>query len=199
MEKFLMRLTSTNSRTTAIMRWGIAEEANAATKYSEVMNDTVNLYPSGVIISKESPWIAASPDRKVYNPNRTPHFGLAEFKCSTKDDLSDVDYLTEVIMIETDDQGNAVIDPAGYAATTQEIVLDREHNHYFQVLTQLAVTGLEWCDFFVWCPSTEVFHLETIWFDQQKWQEVKNKLDAFYFNHFIGFDRNSAKKPADDD
>ena len=44
---------------------------------------------------------------------------------------------------------------------------NKNHNHYFQVLTQLAVTGSDWCNFFVWCPASSC-HYETIWFDRDK-------------------------------
>ena len=61
--------------------------------------------------------------------------------------------------------------------------LKRNHDYYYQVLTQLAVTGLEWCDFFVWCEND--YHLETIYLNQAIWDNVKDKVDRFFFNCFI--------------
>ena len=50
-------------------------------------------------------------------------------------------------------------------------------------MTQLAVTGLDWCDFFVWWETGD--YLETIYFNDEKWTEMKNKADNFYFKYFI--------------
>lgn len=48
-------------------------------------------------------------------------------------------------------------------------------------MVQLAVTGLDWCFFFV--SHRDESHLELVRFDDEFWQEMKNKLDMFYFNH----------------
>jgi len=49
--------------------------------YSQTEDNQVNLYPSGVDVNFWAPWIAGSPDRKVYKPTRDPAFGLLEIKC----------------------------------------------------------------------------------------------------------------------
>jgi hypothetical protein len=63
--------------------------------------------------------------------------------------------------------------------------LKRNHNYYYmyQVITQFAVCGLEWCDFYVWWETGHF--LETIEFTEEVWQQAKNKADNFYFRHFI--------------
>jgi hypothetical protein len=61
--------------------------------------------------------------------------------------------------------------------------LKRNHNYYHQVITQLAVCGLEWCDFYVWWGTGHF--LETIEFNEDVWQQANNKADNFYFCHFI--------------
>jgi hypothetical protein len=159
------RLRSTHQRATAAMRAGILSEPKAAQSYCSLMKDMVNLYPSGIIISPSAPWLAASPDRKVYNPARDPKFGLLEIKCPQgKRSVEECDYLEKL-------------------AGTGELKLKRNHNYYYQVLTQLAVTGLVWCDFFVW--SSNDHHMETIYFDQHIWQTVKDKIDKFFFYDFL--------------
>jgi hypothetical protein len=50
-------------------------------------------------------------------------------------------------------------------------------------MMQLAVTGLTWCYFFVWLYDEN--HLEVIQFDEEEWQDMKNKMDSFYFDHFL--------------
>lgn len=107
------------------------------------MDDTVNLYPSGIVINPFSCWLAASPDRKVYCPDRNPPFGLLEIKCPVAERLTDVKCLQN---------------------TNGTFSLKKNDNYYYQVQTQLAVTGLEWCDFYVWTENET--HLETVAFDQ---------------------------------
>ena len=34
----------------------------------------------GLVVSKENPWLAASPDNKVLDPTTTPDIGLVEYK-----------------------------------------------------------------------------------------------------------------------
>lgn len=56
------------------------------------------------------------------------------------------------------------------------------YKYYYQMITQVAVTGLEWCHFFVW--RTEESHLELLRFNADIWQDMKEKIDLFFFNHF---------------
>ena len=71
------RLKSTRQVTTAAMREGLASEPVAARCYVETaQNKSVNIYPCGIIVNFWSPWLAASPDRRVYKPERYPPFGL---------------------------------------------------------------------------------------------------------------------------
>jgi hypothetical protein len=58
---------------TAAMRRGHICEPVAGRAYAEKFKKRINLYPCGVVVSQWSPWIAASPDRKVYNTERTHH------------------------------------------------------------------------------------------------------------------------------
>lgn len=157
------RLKSSRRVVTAAMRQGLASEPTAAKKYSEVCQNKVNLYPCGVVVSPWAPWIAASPDRKVYNPESFPPFGLLEIKCPQVNSVLEAQYLKK-------DQMGA-------------LKLNRNHQYYFQILAQLAVTGLQWCDLFVWCEND--YHQETIYFNEDLWKEVKNKIDMFYFSSFI--------------
>ena len=160
----VQRLQSTRHVMTAAMRQGLALEPVAAKAYAEELQNRVNLYPCGVVISLWSPWIAASPDRKVYNPERFPAFGLLEIKCPQVSSVLEVPYLAK--------------DETGI------LKLKRNHNYYYyQVLAQLAVTGLDLCDLFVWCPKDH--HLETIYLNRDVWNAVKDKVDIFYFSHFL--------------
>ena len=131
----------------------------------QLKDNSVNVYPCGIIISPEAPWIAASPDRRVVDPARQPPFGLLEIKVSQAIDLNSVDCLRK----------------AG-----EKYELKRNHNYYYQIQCQLAVTGLLWCDLMVYLSnSPQVHHMEEVKFDPSTWQSVKDKLDFFYFSYFL--------------
>lgn len=127
----------------------------------QLQDNNINIYPCGIIVSHHAPWLAASPDRKVYQPSMNPPFGLLEIKCPVKP-------LMECLYLKRDGDGWK---------------LKRNHNYYYQVMMQLAVTGLDWCFLFVW--HSDESHLELVHFADEFWQEMKNKLDMFYFNHYL--------------
>ena len=81
------RLTSTRHITTAAMRQGLAFEPVAAEAYTRIKDYTLNLYPCGVVVNYWCPWLAASPDRKVYNPDMFPEYGLLKIKCPLGDSV----------------------------------------------------------------------------------------------------------------
>ena len=157
------RLKSTRHVMTSAMKQGLASEPTAAAAYIKIKGNRVNLYPCGVVVNVWAPWLAASPDRKVYNPDMIPPFGLLEIKCPQVGSVLECPYLTKNV--------------------TGSLTLNRNHAYYYQVLAQLAVTGLEWCDLFIWCQND--YHKETLYFNRDPWQTVKNKIDQFYFNYFL--------------
>lgn len=91
----------------------------------KAMDEEVNIYPCGVVISPWSPWLAATPDRKVFCPSLDPPHGLLEIKCPVNS-LADCVYLSK--------------DENGYH-------LKETHKYFHQIMTQLGVTGLKWCNF----------------------------------------------------
>lgn len=164
--KLLERLKSTRYVQTEAMKIGLASEPKAAAKYCSFKNNNVNIYPCGCVVSCFAPWLAASPDKKVYDPSKENPFGLLEIKCPMSSTVSDHECLN-----------------AGEGG----LQLKRNHNYFYQVLCQLAVTGMPWCDFFVWCSEDNSMHCETIYFEDfaEVWQMAKDKVDAFYFDHFL--------------
>ena len=56
--------------------------------------------------------------------------------------------------------------------------LDRNHAYYYQVLTQIHITGVEFCDFIVWNKSS--LHIERIMPDVQLWNEISTKVERFF-------------------
>ncbi|KAK3106013.1 hypothetical protein FSP39_010896 [Pinctada imbricata] len=155
------RLRSTRKVVTSSMRHGIAYEPVAANAYVEKLNKDVNIYPCGLVVSPWCPWLAASPDRKVFCPALTPKYGLLEIKCPVNP-LSECQYLMK--------------DENGFK-------LKENHNYFYQIMMQMAVSGLEWCHFFVW--TQEESHIELVRYDARIWNDMKEKLDNFFFNYYL--------------
>ena len=63
-------------------------------------------------------------------------------------------------------------------------MLSKLHAYYFQVQTQMHVTSLQWCDFFVWSPMGEPF-IQRIKYEPAFMDQVLLKARDFYFNKFL--------------
>jgi len=55
-----------------------------------------------------------------------------------------------------------------------ELQLKKNHNCYFQVQGQLAISGKKFCDFVVW--TLQGYSVERICFDPQLWQDMSQKV-----------------------
>ena len=145
------------------MKEGIKNEPIAAKQYNTDSPSTCNIYPCGIVIHPTACWLAASPDKEVYLPDRTPPFGLLEIKCPCVTSVLECKYLVRQV--------------------DGSLSLKTNHEYHLQIQMQLAVCGLHWCDFYVWCNND--YHLETINFDPEFWQATKDKVDGYFFNYFI--------------
>lgn len=171
-ENLVKQINPSRHVVTAAMRRGIEMESHAAAVYANVAKaGMVNVYPCGLVINPKCPWLGCSPDRKVYdiqaaNEGLNP-FGLCEIKVvkEGETDFKNVRYLE--------------IDPV-----SNEITLKRNHEHYFQVQCQLGLTGLEWNDFFCYMNDHKYF-CQRIFFDQNFFQDSKDKVDMFFFDYFL--------------
>ena len=150
---------NTTVRTKA-MAFGLEKEETVCLLYAS--QHLVKLANVGFVINPTASHLGCSPDRRVYDEDADPKWGLLEIKCSTKQSLADVSYLSQ------GDDG---------------FQLKRSHQHFEQCMGQMGITGARWVDFCVWCNDT--FHCERIVFDATFFSEMKAKLDSFYFNHFL--------------
>lgn len=75
------RLLKSKNIMTAQMKYGIKNDPVAAKTYSEITGHSV--YLCGFVINPSDPYFGTSPDRKVFDPNATPQFGLLEIKSIT--------------------------------------------------------------------------------------------------------------------
>ncbi|KAH3800458.1 uncharacterized protein LOC127837574 [Dreissena polymorpha] len=160
-ESLVERLTSGRKIQTAAMKHGLEHECEAALEYST--HKQVNVRPCGFVINPAAPFIGASPDRIVYDPSESDPFGLLEIKCPLKESYKEAPCL----------KGNS----------DGTFSLRESNSYYMQVMGQMAVTGLPWCDLCVWTEND--MHIERIYFNDKLWSDMFSKLSIFYHQHLI--------------
>ena len=63
------------------------------------------------------------------------------------------------------------------------LYLPSDHVYYSQVLGQMAILGVEWCDFVVFRGGEiVVYHILA---DLEGWNNLCERLDGFYVQHVI--------------
>ena len=140
--------------------YGLANEKDAVNSY--VRDRNVNVYRCGLVIDPSCPHLGATPDGKIYDPSENPPFGLIELKCPLVDSVNQCQCLKK---------NNGILQ------------LKSSHQYYYQIMGQMALSGLRWCDFIVWTPND--MHIERIKFDCDVFSGMKMKLDLFYFEYYI--------------
>ena len=136
--------------TNPAVEWGIKHEATALVAYEKHTGN--NVIPSGIWLFPEGD-LAASPDGIVVDANdATRYLGLVEIKCpyrcAGERIRSGADWRKYLRYL---DASNRLIST---------------HDYYHQIQGQLCATGLEWCDFVVWCPTALLIQridLDPIW------------------------------------
>lgn len=150
--------------------WGLQHESDALHSYEqEMMNRHVNFthHRTGVYLSSEHPYLAASPDASV--ECACCGRGTVEVKCpytlATKEIQSALD--TNNFCLEH---------------TNGTLHLKQTHAYYFQVQTQMAVCHVAYCDFVVWTPQS--LHIERVKRDDAFFEKVLPCAREF-FTHVV--------------
>ena len=64
--------------------------------------------------------------------------------------------------------------------------INRNGEHFIQIMGQLGLSRLKWCDYLVWCEND--FHLERIYFSynciSRCFEETSRFLLQIWFTHF---------------
>ena len=94
----------------------------------------------GLVISLENPWLAASPDDRVNDPQTSPPQGLVEYKNPS---------CARDMTINEACRASASRKKQSQTTKIQQMYLDMNHDYFFQVQCQLYCDGKEWCDFVV--------------------------------------------------
>ena len=145
---------------TGAMKRGLELEADALWEYCQIKR--VNHYPCGFVVHPDAPWLGASPDGLVFDPEEEAQFGLVESKCPNVVSYVDCPYLKII------------------AGTLQ---IKTTHTYYWQVQGQLLIRGMSWCDFVV-SAQIDVF-IQRIFREDTVINTIKQKVDMFYFSVYI--------------
>ena len=152
---------------------GIQEEPNAKEAYiryqREVLSRIVTVEDVGLCVPNWNRSIGASPDGIVCCSGELPM--VLEIKC-----LSDKSPLPRTIVEIARDRGGGF-----YCSVDSEGVLSlkRNHQYYYQVLGEMATTGLHRADFVIYHPRTGELSVERIDFDTAEWGRVEQRLGEF--------------------
>ena len=156
-----------------------------ATRYGTLMEDTSRIeyqtyqkeqghtprtIRTGLVISSENPWLAASPDDQVHDMESSLSWGLAEYKNPFS--------VRNMTLEEACNAPSFCLEKKGDTYT-----LKRGHNYYYQIQCQLYCCDKQWCDFVV--RTEKELHVERIWRNQEWWQIQLAKLRSFYFEALL--------------
>lgn len=156
----------------AFMELGSNNEEAAVQKYL-ALNPHFKSFECGLCVNPGVPFLAATPDRLIYDTITGTHF-LLEIKTLAKGGLTEKLNIQECIH-------------SGYAPFLQckngIISLKTSHSHYYQIQGQLALTGLEFCVLLV--DSGEEIYSQKIVFNKEEWvDDFLPDLIRFYFTYF---------------
>ncbi|XP_070389189.1 uncharacterized protein [Dermacentor albipictus] len=155
---------------TAATQWGKKKEAAGRAAYIEAMQKHhlgFKCEMSGLHISIERPFLAATPDGLVHC--NCCGDGLLEIKCpySAKDAL--------ICEIPERQRSYLVVDG-------NDAKLLRNHHYFKQVMMQMFVCKRNYCDFVVWTQK-DIF-IERVMFDKEFCNEIVDKC-ALYFERVL--------------
>lgn len=137
------------------------------------ISNPVDVLPCGLVTRPDIPFLGCTPDGKVVDPKYHPHFGVLEIKCP---------YTARFIT----PRGAVLSDPDFCCEIRNgKLRLKLDHQYYFQVQGQLALTGMDWCDFVVY--TFKGMHIERIRFNKAFWNELYKKLSEFYFSKYVPY------------
>ena len=124
----------------------------------------------------ENCWLAGSPDAIVHDSTELNHQkSCLEVKRP---------YVCEKRSIK-----DACKEVNGFCLMEKEgtLQLSKSHAYFYQIQTQMYVTGFHWCDFFVWSATAEAAEpfLQRINYDATFMDKALLTAKAFYFHKFL--------------
>ena len=159
---------------TVATRYGTEMESEARKDYIHYQTrrgHAVQTSRTGLVISVDNPWLAASPDDRVIDQSSNPQLGLVEYKNPYSARTMTVAEACQKIQ-------SFCLEKKG-----ETYQLKRNHDYHYQVQCQLYCNKLSWCDF-VLRTEKELF-VERIQIDPQWWNKHISKLKQFYFEALL--------------
>ncbi|XP_068705086.1 uncharacterized protein [Montipora foliosa] len=173
------------------IRFGKENEDVASQLYMQYQNSHgspgTKVFHCGLVITSNPhfPWLGASPDRLVYDPNARPSTGGLEVKC-----IESAQGMTPFEAFkskQTPKEGKK----KSFCLKMKDghLQLNENHNYFYQVQGQEGVSGIKWFDFALLTDprlGLNGLFVQRIHFEKNKWEsEWLPKLTDFYFNHLL--------------
>ena len=157
-------------------KWGRQHEPAARRIYLKSQlkdHPGLTVTQCGLLVNPDFPYLGSSPDGLVSCPcekcKGNPE-GVLEVKCPYKSRFMSV--------------SEASTDPKFFCYLDNGVVkLKQNHNYYFQVQGQMAISNRKWCDFFVW--TLRGYTVERISFNEKFWSDCLQKLCKFYIAYVL--------------
>ncbi|CAG2218740.1 unnamed protein product [Mytilus edulis] len=131
-EKFLQSLFDPKKFSSAATSYGTANETVAKKQYAEKYKDN-HLHDCGLVVNPGFSFLGATPDGKLCSNGTT---GIIEIKCP---------YAVRDLKIE-----EAVVTANFCLQKNGDVlVMNKGHDHYYQVQGQLLLSGATFCEFIV--------------------------------------------------
>jgi len=156
------------------LKYGKMYEKIARDKYVQYLrniNRPVLVSDADLVVNPTNFWLGCSPDGKVTDPMVEQHYGLCEIKCPHEQRDEDLLFPCQrPTFLLFNDNGQPR--------------LKQNHNYYYQVQAQMALTETEWVDFVVYTSKSMV--IQRVLFNDQFWDECARKLKKFYSKYYLG-------------
>ena len=168
------QLLYSNFKGNRAILWGLLQD-DTEKQYREYINqcppDSTVTGDCGLIVSTTHPWLAATPDGFVHDPNCTPQNELVEYKNphTCRGETIEDAMANKKIKFLTVDNGS--------------VILKRSHPYYYQVQTATLCSRTQWCDFVV-RTSVDFRVVERVCFDDSFYDSL-SKVRHFYFNSVL--------------
>ncbi|XP_055956192.1 uncharacterized protein LOC130012386 [Patella vulgata] len=132
------------------------------------------LTKSGFWVNPKYPELGCSPDGLIWDCNKKL-VGVLEIKCPL--------VLENSGPTDLENLSKNQINNLCYKIENGELVLNRTHSYYFQIQMQIAICGVDFCDFSIWSPKGMC--IERIQRDIGFWNALFPKLIDFHHNILV--------------
>ena len=168
------KLWKTDKFSNLALRYGLENESVARQSYEVLKGEAVKVTETGLWVSSCDPELACSPEGIVADPADPDRFGLLEIKCPK---VLENQYISDFSKTLSAKQRQQFC----LEEVDGILSLKKKHSYFSQIMMQMGVTGLKFCDFVVW-SSKETF-VTRVRFDCGIWSTMKDKLLKFHHSY----------------